>query len=225
MKINKEGKTIITVTTIVCALAAIVVTAIFGSGPVSIAVWCGAAVITLFCMAFFREPKRELLQDESLVFSPCDGKVVVCEDVTETEFLGQRCMQVSIFMSLTNIHINWYPVSGKIEYFRHHNGKFMVAWHPKSSEENEHTTTAVSTPRGTIVFRQVAGLVAQRIVSYAEEGKTARTEYEMRIHQVRQPRGPVSAAGLRDSRISGPKGHRLQNTYCKIEIDRHEHDA
>lgn len=173
MKINKEGKTIITVTTIVCALAAIVVTAIFGSGPVSIAVWCGAAVITLFCMAFFREPKRELLQDESLVFSPCDWKVVVCEDVTETEFLGQRCMQVSIFMSLTNIHINWYPVSGKIEYFRHHNGKFMVAWHPKSSEENEHTTTAVSTPRGTIVFRQVAGLVAQRIVSYAEEGKTA----------------------------------------------------
>lgn len=173
MKINKEGKTIITVTTIVCVLAAIVVTAIFGNSPVSIAVWCGAAVITLFCMAFFREPARELLQDESLVFSPCDGKVVVCEDVTETEFLGQRCMQVSIFMSLTNIHVNWYPVSGRIEYFRHHNGKFMVAWHPKSSEENEHTTTAVSTPRGTIVFRQVAGLVAQRIVSYAEEGEMA----------------------------------------------------
>ena len=113
------------------------------------------------------------MRDDSLVFCPCDGKVVVCEDVEETEFLGRRCMQVSIFMSLTNIHVNWYPVSGRIEYFRHHNGRFMVAWHPKSSDENEHTATAISTPRGTIVFRQVAGLVAQRIVSYAVEGQTA----------------------------------------------------
>lgn len=173
MKINKEGKTIITVTASVCVLCGVIVSAIFGGSAATVAVWCAAAVITLFCMAFFREPSRELLQDDSLVFSPCDGKVVVCEDVVETEYLGRRCMQVSIFMSLTNIHINWYPVGGKIEYFRHHNGRFMVAWHPKSSDENEHTTTAVSTPKGTIVFRQVAGLVAQRIVSYAVEGQMA----------------------------------------------------
>lgn len=173
MKINKEGKTIITVTASVCALAGIIVSAVFGGSAVTAAVWCAAVAVTLFCMAFFREPAREPLRDDSLVFCPCDGKVVVCEDVEETEFLGRRCMQVSIFMSLTNIHVNWYPVSGRIEYFRHHNGRFMVAWHPKSSDENEHTTTAISTPRGTIVFRQVAGLVAQRIVSYAVEGQTA----------------------------------------------------
>ncbi len=172
MKINEEGKTIITVTAAVCSVAAIIVTAICGASGWTAVAWSLAAVLTAFCIAFFREPDRAMLQDPDLIFAPCDGQVVVCEDVVETEYLGQRCMQVSIFMSLTNVHINWYPVGGTVEYFKHHNGRFMVAWHPKSSEENEHTTTAVKTPRATIVFRQVAGLVAQRIVSYAVEGKS-----------------------------------------------------
>lgn len=173
MKINKEGKTIITVTGIICIAAATAVTVIATAALWIIAAWGAAVLVTLFCMAFFREPERILLQDDDMVFSPCDGKVVVCEDVTETEFLGQKCMQISIFMSLTNVHINWYPVGGVITYFKHHYGRFMVAWHPKSSDENEHTTTAIQTPKGTIVFRQVAGLVAQRIVSYAKEGENA----------------------------------------------------
>jgi phosphatidylserine decarboxylase len=135
----------------------------------------GAAIITLgFIVAFFRIPARPHLIDDQLIFSPCDGRVVVAEDVVENEVTGERRIQVSIFMGITNVHQNWFPVSGKITYFRHHAGRFMVAWHPKSSDQNEHTTTAVQTPEGQIiVFRQVAGMVARRIVSYAKPGADA----------------------------------------------------
>jgi phosphatidylserine decarboxylase len=139
------------------------------------AVWGTAAFVTwLLVIWFFRIPRRPLLTDDEVVFSPCDGTVVVCEDVVESEVLGQKCLQVSIFMSITNVHINWFPVGGLVTYFKHHNGRFMIASHPKSSDENEHTTTAVEMPSGeVVVFRQVAGFVARRIVSYARVGETA----------------------------------------------------
>ncbi len=125
----------------------------------------------LFIIAFFREPRRVRIHDEDLLFSPCDGRVVVTEIVTEDEYLKESMMQVSIFMSVTNVHMNWVPVAGTIEYFRHHHGKFLVAWHPKSSTENERTTTVVRMNNGVkILFRQVAGYVARRIVSYMKEG-------------------------------------------------------
>lgn len=137
--------------------------------------WGLAALVTWgFTIAFFRIPRRPLLADEGVVFSPCDGTVVVAEDVVEGEVTGERRIQVSVFMSVTNVHQNWFPVGGRVIYFKHHHGRFMVAWHPKSSDDNEHTTTAIKTPaHGIVAFRQVAGMVARRIVSYARVGEAA----------------------------------------------------
>lgn len=179
MKISKEGSVIIPVAALVLAALAFGIIMLFrlaGYQPLWITLfWSAAAFITwLFVIAFFRIPARPLLSDDDVIFAPCDGTVVVCEDIHETEVLGDERIQVSIFMSVTNVHINWFPVGGKVTYFKHHHGKFMVAWHPKSSDDNERTTTAVETPNyGTVVFRQVAGYVARRIVSYANVGEEA----------------------------------------------------
>ena len=111
------------------------------------------------------------IHDEELIFSPCDGRVVVTEVVYEDEYLKQEMMQISIFMSVTNIHMNWLPVGGVIDYFKYHPGRFLIAWHPKSSTENERTTTVVKMGNGkSVLFRQVAGLIARRIVSYIKVG-------------------------------------------------------
>lgn len=177
MKINKEGTTIILVSgaavAVVCVLLHwLVLKTVL---PEWLAVITVAALLVLwgFVIAFFREPARPLLADPDLVYSPCDGTVVVCEPVEETEYLGCRCLQISVFMSITNVHINWYPVGGHVEYFKYHPGRFMVAWHPKSSEDNERTTTVIDTGRCRVLFRQIAGLVARRIVSYARAEELA----------------------------------------------------
>ncbi|MFI3321124.1 MAG: phosphatidylserine decarboxylase family protein [Rikenellaceae bacterium] len=126
-----------------------------------------------FILRFFRLPYRTTLIDDDNVYSPADGTVVVSERVYEDEYLKTECIQVSVFMSIWNVHANWFPVAGKVEYFRHHNGEFMVAWHPKSSTENERTSTVVVMENGEkIMFRQIAGLLAKRIVSYAVEGES-----------------------------------------------------
>ena len=170
MKINKEGYTIITVT----AIIAVVLSLLF---LWLLPLWLGAILggasllMILFVAAFFREPDRAVIREDDVIFAPADGTVVVIEQVTENEFIQEERIQVSVFMSLSNVHINWFPIGGKILYFRHHHGRFMVAWHPKSSEDNERTTTVVDTGRYTILFRQIAGLIARRIVSYAQEGK------------------------------------------------------
>ena len=121
-----------------------------------------------FIIRFFRVPRRDLPADDNLtVYSPADGTVVAIEEVFEDEYLMERRIQVSIFMSLMNVHINWFPLGGRIEYFKHHSGRFMVAWHPKSSTENERTTTVIDTGKYRVMFRQIAGFLARRIVSYA----------------------------------------------------------
>lgn len=137
-------------------------------------------LLVLFECRFFRVPKRTVADsatnpDELL--SPADGTIVAIEEVFEDEILNEKRLQVSIFMSIWNVHINWFPVSGFVEYFRHHHGKFMVAWHPKSSTDNERTTTVVRTHSGSdekmeghrILFRQIAGFVARRIVNHSQE--------------------------------------------------------
>ena len=131
-------------------------------------------VFWLFIISFFRSPRRVRIHDDDLVFSPCDGRVVVTEVVKEGEYFdGEEKMQVSIFMSVTNVHINWYPVGGIVKYFKYHPGRFLVAWHPKSSTDNERTTTVVETPKGVeVLFRQIAGFVARRIVSYVKVGES-----------------------------------------------------
>ena len=119
---------------------------------------------------FFRSPKITIKQNENMVLCPADGKVVVIEEVTETEYLKDTSIQVSVFMSPLNVHVNRNPISGVVKYFKYHPGKYLVAWHPKSSTENERTTIAVENPKGYVVlFRQIAGALARRIVWYVNE--------------------------------------------------------
>lgn len=174
MRINKEGYRIIGGSGAIFFLLWLAFYKMLVLPESMLLLYFGTAVLVIFWMfiiAFFREPRRVRIHDEDLLFSPCDGRVVVTEVVNEDEYLKEEMMQVSIFMSVTNVHMNWVPVAGVIEYFRHHHGKFLVAWHPKSSTENERTTTVVRMDNGVkILFRQVAGYVARRIVSYMKEG-------------------------------------------------------
>ncbi|MFN3343903.1 MAG: phosphatidylserine decarboxylase family protein [Flavobacteriales bacterium] len=136
--------------------------------------WFGLAVLFFLILQFFRVPKRVITQNENSVICPADGKVVVIEEVMETEFFNEKRIQVSIFMSPLNVHVNFYPIGGKVIYSKYHPGKYLVAWHPKSSTENERTTVVVEDEKGRkVLFRQIAGAVARRIVNYAKEGNTA----------------------------------------------------
>ena len=129
---------------------------------------------------FFRVPQRELIIDNKKIYAPADGVVVVIEETEEPEYFKDRRIQVSIFMSPLNVHVNYYPVSGKVKYYKYHPGKYLVAWHPKSSLLNERSTVVVETPDGKeILIRQIAGAVARRIVTYAEEGLDAEQGKEM----------------------------------------------
>jgi len=170
VRINREGYRIILVT-------ALIVAALGVAGWLFLPVWLGVVlsvllgVLLLLTCWFFREPQRPRLTDDSLVYSPADGKVVVVERTLEKEYFGDERIQVSVFMSVTNVHVNWFPIGGKVLYYKYHPGKFLVAWHPKSSEQNERTTTVVGHGGREVLFRQVAGLVARRIVSYARKDK------------------------------------------------------
>lgn len=131
-------------------------------------------VLFFLVAQFFRNPKRNIKKDENYILAPVDGKVVAIEKVFEPEFVNEERLQVSIFMSPINVHVTRYPIGGKILYSKYHSGKFLVAWHPKSSEENERTTVVVETKNfGNVLFRQIAGAVARRIVNYAKVGDTA----------------------------------------------------
>lgn len=130
------------------------------------------SIPVLFFLQFFRNPVRAIERaDNSLVYAPADGKVVVIEEAEETEYLKERRIQVSIFMSPLNVHVNRNPVGGKVEYFKYHPGKYLVAWHPKSSSENERTTVVYNTDGRKLLMRQIAGAVARRIVCYLQEGQ------------------------------------------------------
>jgi phosphatidylserine decarboxylase len=123
---------------------------------------------------FFRVPARTITQQEDAIVSPCDGKVVAIEEVEEPEYFKDKRVQVSIFMSPVNVHINFNPIGGTTSYYKYHPGKYLVAWHPKSSTENERSTVVVKHPRhGEVLFRQIAGALARRICTYSEVGKPA----------------------------------------------------
>lgn len=133
-----------------------------------------AIAILILILQFFRNPKRNANKSFDEILSPVDGKVVVIEEVEENEYFKDKRIQVSIFMSPINVHVTRYPASGKIKYSKYHPGKYLVAWHPKASEENERTTVVLNTPKfGDILYRQVAGALARRIVNYAEKGESA----------------------------------------------------
>ncbi len=123
----------------------------------------------ILVLQFFRDPNRNTILNDSLIIAPADGKVVVIEDVVEKEYFKDKRRQISIFMSPLNVHVTRYPVSGIVKYSKYHPGKYLVAWHPKSSEENERTTIVIENKRcGKILYRQIAGAVARRIVNYAK---------------------------------------------------------
>lgn len=134
-----------------------------------------AISITLYLLMvnFFRCPIRRFEQDsEKIVVAPADGKIVVVQEVDEQEYFHDRKLMISIFMNVTNVHANWYPVDGVVKHVSHQNGKFMKAWLPKASTENERSTVVIETPEGhTVMARQIAGAVARRIVTYAQEGE------------------------------------------------------
>ena len=124
----------------------------------------------LIILYFFRNPKRNIIQDSEKVISPADGKIVAINNVYENEFLNSERIKVSIFLSPLDIHVNRYPVSGDIIYNKHHHGDYLVAWHPKSSEKNERTSVVIKNKKfGEILYRQIAGAFARRIVNYAKE--------------------------------------------------------
>ncbi len=136
-------------------------------------------LLLLFILRFFRDPKRTVPM-EGFVYAPADGKVVVIEKTTESEYFNDERIQVSVFMSVWNVHINWYPVEGDLSYYQYHPGKYLIARHPKSSTLNERNTLVLKTTGGTeILIRQIAGIVARRIISYATAGKSVKLGDEM----------------------------------------------
>ena len=177
MKLHKESKGTI-------LLASILFTVITFLAVRYLEEWSLLIVIPLLVLYglvfwFFRVPNRTILEHRKEVIAPVDGKVVMIKEVEEGEFLGGKAIQVSIFMSPLNVHICRYPVSGKVIYKKYHPGKYLVAWHEKSSTENERTTVAVETEDAhKVVFRQIAGYVARRIVFYCNEGDQAQAGHE-----------------------------------------------
>lgn len=130
-------------------------------------------VILVLILQFFRNPKRHTHQNDQHVIAPVDGKVVVIEEVEETEYFKEKRLQVSIFMSPINVHVTRYPISGSVLFSKYHPGKYLVAWHPKASTDNERTTIVVENQTyGKVLYRQIAGALARRIVNYAKEGQT-----------------------------------------------------
>lgn len=181
MIIHKEGYPTLAVVFII--LAAINTGIYFlMDNPASVLEWSVSISVILFFffISFFRSPKREGYLQEKAVISPADGKVVTVEETEENEVLKEKCIQVSVFMSVFNVHINWFPINGIVKYFKHHNGRFQAAYLPKASSENERTTVAIETLNGkTIVVRQIAGALARRIVCYAEAGTESRQGRQM----------------------------------------------
>ncbi len=139
-----------------------------------------SVVLLVIVLQFFRNPAITVTTGDNLVISPTDGKVVVIEEVEEPEYFKGKRLQVSVFMSPFNVHVNRNPIGGIVKYFKYHPGLYLVAWHPKSSTENERTTTVIQKPNGTeILFRQIAGALAKRIVWYVKEGQPVKQAEEM----------------------------------------------
>lgn len=180
MKIHKEGWRILIFLLIVLILINLLVFQFLPEMVVlKYIVGIGSLILFLFVLQFFRDPRIITPFNDQRVLAPADGRVVVVEKTREEEYLREERIQISIFMSPVNVHINRSPVSGTVSYFKYHPGKYLVAWHPKSSTENERTTLALKLATGLeIVVRQIAGIMARRIKCYIREGKELRQGQE-----------------------------------------------
>ncbi|MFN0213037.1 MAG: phosphatidylserine decarboxylase family protein [Saprospiraceae bacterium] len=178
MRIHREGRTILIVAALLLFALNIVIERFL-----PIAFWpilILSVGFYILVLQFFRNPIREIqIADNQLVYAPADGKVCVIEEVFEAEYFHEKRLQISIFMSPLNVHVNRNPVSGVVNYFRYHPGKYLVAWHPKSSTENERTTVVYDFGKGEILMRQIAGAVAKRIKWYVGEGEKVEQGQEM----------------------------------------------
>jgi phosphatidylserine decarboxylase len=168
---HKEGYKSLLITAIFCIGVDVLVYFLIPQLWIVQIIWVLSIILFLLILQFFRNPKRTTAVSDDTIVAPVDGKVVVIEDVYEGEYLKEHRKQMSIFMSPINVHITRHPISGKVVYSKYHPGKYLVAWHPKSSELNERTTVVVENDTaGKVLYRQIAGAMAKRIVNYAEEG-------------------------------------------------------
>ncbi|PSL29401.1 phosphatidylserine decarboxylase family protein [Dyadobacter jiangsuensis] len=181
MKLHREGYTIMAVTAIVLIMINLGINYLLPDGYWIPRLTLIASVVIFFLVVqFFRVPTRVVRQSDREIVAPCDGKVVVIEEVVETEYFKGPRRQISIFMSPLNVHVNWNPISGVIQYFKYHPGLYLVAWHPKSSTENERTTVVIRNKEGIeVLFRQIAGAAARRIRWYVKEGDKVEQSTEM----------------------------------------------
>ena len=168
---HKEGYQIIMTTFVITAAIAVLAEYNIDLPPMKIGIQLIALVLLVLVLQFFRNPKRVTPKNENQLIAPVDGKVVIIEEVFEKEYFKDKRLQVSIFMSPLNVHVTRYTMSGKVQFSKYHPGKYLVAWHPKSSELNERTTIVLKNDIfGEVLYRQIAGAVARRIVNYAKEG-------------------------------------------------------
>ena len=173
MRIHKEGYTTIIIAIAFLTIINVISFKLIPFLLIHVFILLISLVFFYLILHFFRNPERKVLVSNKDIMAPSDGKLVVNEEVFENEFLKEDCVQLSIFMSPLNVHKQWYPVNGKIIYSKNHPGKYLVAWHPKSSTENERSTIVIETENSQkILFSQIAGAVARRICNYAKEGQT-----------------------------------------------------
>ncbi len=175
MKFHKEGIPSLIITLIVIAIIHLL--AFYFCAGYPVVIWLAhalSAFLLITILQFFRNPTRTITIGENHILAPADGKVVVIEEVMENEYFKDKRLQISIFMSPINVHINRYPINGIVKYSKYHPGLFLVAWHPKSSTDNERTTIVVKHKNGQeVLFRQIAGAMARRIVNYSKEDDIA----------------------------------------------------
>lgn len=181
MIIHKEGYTSIAIATILFGIINVLSFYFLSSSiPIlSLLIFIGTLGLLLFLISFFRIPKRQLTIQENAIVAPADGKVVVIEEVQADEYFTDRRMQVSIFMSPLNVHVNRNPVSGEVSYSQYHKGKYLVAWHPKSSTENERHSVVYRKDGKEILVKQIAGALAKRICNYLKPGQQVKQTEEM----------------------------------------------
>jgi phosphatidylserine decarboxylase len=168
---HKEGAQSILLGSIFTAVVLLLSDYLIDQYWIRLGVQIAALLLLIIILQFFRNPKRNVISNENIILAPVDGKVVVIEEVFEGEYFKDKRLQISIFMSPLNVHVTRYGLSGLVKFSKYHPGKFLVAWHPKASEENERTTIVIENKTfGEVLYRQIAGALARRIVNYAQEG-------------------------------------------------------
>ena len=177
---HKAGFKIIRNTTIALLSVNGFIWCVFGESIIIKLITFTSVVFIILILQFFRNPKRVSPVNSNHLMAPADGKIVVLEETVEHEYFKDRRIQVSIFMSPFNVHVNRYPITGEVKFTKYHPGKFLVAWHPKSSTENERTTIVVESEKtGPILLRQIAGALAKRIILYAKKGEKCSQGHDM----------------------------------------------